>query len=134
MFKLFIAAKNNVHDQVSTYFQDMQRNLNFINEITITHPSNLPYIAGIIKNFERENEKIAKNALDAIVPINTRVNPLIDKLTFMDEIQATFNLFLGKITLAQDEKIIFALNCKLAEGNSQGNGMSSKNGTILLNE
>ena len=38
----------------------------------------------------------------------------------------------GKITLAQDEKIIFALNCKLAEGNSQGNGMSSKNGTILL--
>ena len=93
MFKLFIAAKNNVHDQVSTYFQDMERDLNFINEITITTSFQPALYCWDYQKLERENEKIAKNALDAIVPINTRVNPLIDKLTFMDEIQATFNLF-----------------------------------------
>jgi hypothetical protein len=132
IFKLFSAAKNNIHDQCNDYFQEIQRNYHTFIEIPVSHPSNLPYIASQMKNLLRERDKIAKNAVDLMEPIQIRLNAIFERLDFMESTQSLFNTFISRITLTEDEKIVFGISCKLSEGSAQNVEYGSKNGTILL--
>jgi hypothetical protein len=132
IFKLFDATKKNLYDQVSGYFNELQRHLNYIVEIPRTYPNNLPFIEGILKNLRREKEKITQNAQDAIIPLTKRYDEINTKITSMEEIQALFLSFNSKLQLEAEEKIVSGMKCKLADGSNAGSDISGKNGTILI--
>ncbi|WP_457557600.1 PH domain-containing protein [Candidatus Harpocratesius sp.] len=132
LFKLFDNGKNRVYDQANRFFQEIQRNIHYINEIQITHPSNLAYISEILNHFERERLKVEKLAKNEVEPLLNRLEPLEDKIGFMERMQSLFNKFLPKLHLDNDEKIVYGLNCKLSSGVNDKQGYSNKNGTILI--
>ncbi|MHA1776322.1 MAG: hypothetical protein ACTSWC_06080 [Promethearchaeota archaeon] len=132
LFKLFDNGKTRVYEQANRYFQEIQRNIHYVNDIQIIHPSNLTYIAEILQKFERERTKVEKIAQTEMEPLNGRLTALADKIEFMERTQALFNKFLSKMHLEEGEKIVFGMNCKLASGMDAQQGYSSKNGTILI--
>jgi hypothetical protein len=132
VFKLFDAAKNNIYEQVSGFFGELQRHLNYISEIPRTYPSNLPFITSIIKNLDREEKKVAQSVTEAISSIESKIETINSKLNTVEEIQVLFNAFTGKFILENDEKIVYGLKCKLSEGSGSNGDVSNRNGTILL--
>jgi hypothetical protein len=132
VFKLFDTAKANLYEQVGSYFAEVQRHLSYIYDIARTFPSNLPFIADILKNLTREREKLLQNARDSMGPLDKRFTEISGKLTIMEEIHDLFVAFSPHLTLEQDEKIVYGLKCKLADGSSSSGDLGSKNGTILV--
>jgi len=131
-FKLFDKAKNTLYEHVNRFFQEIQHNINYIAEIQVTHPNNLPYISDILKHLERERKKVTGLSINNVEIIDKRIAPEEEKIVFMETMQGIFNLFIGKLQLESDEKIVFALKCKLSAGTSKKKDYSSKNGTILI--
>ena len=134
ILKLFDNSRNDLNERIFHYFQEIQRNMHYISEIKITHPGNLTYITEILKHFEREREKVAEFAKSVLNPLEERVVGLEAKLDFMTSVQTQFTAFLNQLALKTDEKIIFALKCKLSSGNSKTKqkDYSNKTGTILI--
>ena len=132
LFKMFEAAKNNLYDHVNRFFQDIQRNINYVNEIRVTHPSNFTFIMEILRHFERERSKVVELANSGLHPLETRLKPIEEKVQFMQTVQAQFNPFLGKLKLEPEEKIVFAIKCKLSTGTTEDKDFNNKNGTILI--
>ncbi len=130
--RLFEKARGTAGDQMNRYFQDVQRNLNYITEIPITHPSNLTYITEILKHFDREREKVEETIRNQMEQIRGRFQPLLEKIAFMSTMQTQFASFLTKMQLEPEEKIVYSLKCKLATGTNNLRDYSNKNGTILL--
>ena len=62
MVNLFENIKNELYETVFHFFQEIQRNINYIKEIKITHPSNLSYINEILDFFERERRKVEESS------------------------------------------------------------------------
>ena len=131
-FKLFDKAKSTLYEQVNRFFQEIQHNINYIAEIQVTHPSNLPYISEILKHFERERKKVTNLSINNVDLIDKRVHPDEEKVEFMGSMQGIFTTFIGKLQLEKDEKIVFALKCKLSTGTTKKKDYSNKNGTILI--
>jgi PH (Pleckstrin Homology) domain-containing protein len=132
LFKLFDSSKSSIYDKTNRYFQEIQRNINYIAEISITHPSNFQFIEEIICHFKTEYEKILKTVKNTIEPLEKRSIQVQEKIEFMEIVQNMFNGFLTKLKLDDDEKIVFSIKCKLATSTSQQKDYSNKNGTILI--
>ncbi|UYP48242.1 hypothetical protein NEF87_004527 [Candidatus Lokiarchaeum ossiferum] len=132
LFKMFEAAKTNLYDHVNRFFQDIQRNIHYINEIRVTHPSNFTFIMEILRQFERERMKVVDLANSGLHPLESRLEPIEEKIEFMQTIQAQFNPFLGKLKLEPAEKIVFGIKCKLSTGVTEDKDFNNKNGTILI--
>jgi len=131
-FKLFDKAKSTLYEHVNRFFQEIQHNIHYIAEIQVTHPSNLPYISEILKHFERERKKVTNLSINNVELIDKRVSPDEEKVEFMGAMQGIFTSFIGKLQLERDEKIVFALKCRLSTGTSKKKDYSNKNGTILI--
>ncbi len=131
-FKLFDKAKSTLYEHVNRFFQEIQHNINYIAEIQVTHPSNLPYIGEILNHFERERKKVTNLSINNVEVIDKRINPDEEKVEFMGAMQGIFTSFIGKLQLERNEKIVFALKCKLSTGISKKKDYSNKNGTILI--
>ncbi|QEE16267.1 PH domain-containing protein [Promethearchaeum syntrophicum] len=131
-FKLFDKAKSTLYEHVNRFFQEIQHNINYIAEIQVTHPSNLPYISEILKHFERERKKVTNLSINNVEIIDKRISPDEEKVEFMGAMQGFFTSFIGKLQLERDEKIVFALKCRLSTGTSKKKDYSNKNGTILI--
>jgi hypothetical protein len=146
VFKMFDGAKATLYDHVTRFFQEIQRNIHYINEIKITHPSNLAYISEILQYFSREQEKVMDTGATVLAPLEKKMLPLESKIDFMQNVQTKFNPFLGKMNLEPEERIVFAIKCKLSTGTAKsgsgssgqdgdglsGSGLNNKNGTILI--
>lgn len=130
--KLYDNGKNRIYEQANRFFQEIQRNIHYINEIQVTHPSNLSYISEILVHFERERKKVSNLAKSEMEPLLTRLEPVEDKIAFMERMQALFNKFFPKLHLDPEERIVYGLNCKLSSGANSEQGFSNKNGTILI--
>ncbi|MHA1475603.1 MAG: hypothetical protein ACTSQ5_10490, partial [Promethearchaeota archaeon] len=131
-FKLFDKAKSTLYEHVNRFFQEIQHNINYIAEIQVTHPSNLPYISEILKHFERERKKVTNLSINNVEVIDKRISPDEEKVEFMGAMQGIFTSFIGKLQLERNEKVVFALKCKLSTGISKKKDYSNKNGTILI--
>ncbi len=131
-FKTFDKVKSTLYEHVNRFFQEIQYNINYVAEIQVTHPSNLPYISEILKHFERERKKVTNLSINNMELIDKRITPEEEKVEFMETMQGIFTSFIGKLQLESDEKIVFALKCKLSAGTSKKKDYSNKNGTILI--
>ncbi len=131
-FKSFDKAKSTLYEHVNRFFQEIQHNINYIAEIQVTHPSNLPYIGEILNHFERERKKVTNLSINNMELIDKRISPEEEKVEFMELMQGIFTSFIGKLQLESDEKIVFALKCKLSTGTNKKKDYSNKNGTILI--
>ncbi|MHA1618259.1 MAG: PH domain-containing protein, partial [Promethearchaeota archaeon] len=109
-----------------------QRNIQYINEIQTTHPTNLMYASEILFHFERERKKVENLAKNEVEPLNSRLVSLEKKVEFMERMQAIFNGYLPKMNIDADERIVFGLKCKLSSGANADKDFSKKNGTILI--
>jgi len=131
-FKLFDKAKSTLYDHVNKFFQEIQHNINYISEIQVIHPSKLPHVSDILKHFERERKKVTNLSINNVELIDKRINPDEEKVEFMEAMQANFTSFIGQLQLERDEKIVFALKCRLSTGTTKKKDYSNKNGTILI--
>ena len=132
LIKLFNNSKTTIYAEVTKFFQEIQRNIHYISEITITHPSNLPYINEILKLFSREYDKVIRSIKNHISKLMEKLQPIKDKIATMQNIRVIFDRFSKAIQFRPEEKIIYGLDCKLSTGVRTENKISGKNGTILI--
>ncbi len=132
IFQLFNSAKHNLYENVNKFFQEIQRNINYIADIPITHPSNLPYIHEILLLFEKEHKKVKKFSRSSIENLINKIDEIKEKLNFMESIQTLFKKFMGKFQLEPDEQIVYGIECKLSSGENDEDNYSRKKGTILI--
>ncbi len=132
ILKLYNNAKSNIYDEVNKFFQEVQRNIHYVSEITTTHPANLPYINEILNLFDNEHRKVNKFSKGALNHIQNKIEALQEKIDFMENMQQIFKRFSGQYSLDNDEYIVYGIECKLSSGENDSDNFSRKKGTILI--
>jgi ribosomal protein L37AE/L43A len=134
LIKLFIYAKDNLLEKLAVLFHHISLNKEYFFDIYSQPNSNVRIIEGIFENLNRSfisiNEFIETNN----DTINKGLIPLQNNLLFIKKISNFFEMYKKYLNLAEEEKPVYAIHAKLANGlNSQDKYRKNKGILFITN-
>ncbi|TFG12680.1 MAG: hypothetical protein EU531_10380 [Promethearchaeota archaeon] len=134
LIKLFIYAKDNLLEKINVLFHLLSLNKEYFFDIYNQPNSNVRIIEGIFENLNRNyisiNDFIETNS----ETIEKGLIPLQNNLHFIKKISNYFEMYKKYLNLAEEEKAVYAIHAKLANGlNSQDKYKKNKGILFITN-
>ncbi|MHA1240058.1 MAG: hypothetical protein ACTSQU_04620 [Promethearchaeota archaeon] len=116
LFKLFIYAKETLIEKIRNFIQHLSLNKEYFFDIYTQQNSNIKIIEDILENLTRTYKSITSFIGDNVKTISTSIETLSKNLSFIDKITYYFTNYLKFLNLADEEKPVYAIYAKLANG------------------
>lgn len=116
LFKLFIYAKETLIEKIRNFIQHLSLNKEYFFDIYTQQNSNIKIIEDILENLTRTYNSITSFIGDNVKTISTSIETLSKNLNFIDKITFYFTNYLKFLNLADEEKPVYAIYAKLANG------------------
>ncbi|MHA1461189.1 MAG: hypothetical protein ACTSO8_06875 [Promethearchaeota archaeon] len=134
LFKLFIYAKETLIEKIRNFIQHISMNKEYFFDIYTQQNSNIRIIEDILENLNRSYSSIKDFIENNVSTINTSIENLSKNLVFIDKITFYFKNYIKFLNLADEEKPVYAIYAKLANGlNTQDKYRKSKGILFITN-
>ncbi|MFW9936407.1 MAG: B-box zinc finger protein [Candidatus Thorarchaeota archaeon] len=132
LFKLFIYAKENLQEKISILFHHLSLNKEYFFDIYTQPNSNVRIIEGILENLNASYDSINDFTSNNITTINKSMENLQQNLNFIDKIAFFFRSYKKFLNLAEEEKAVFAIYAKLANGLNTHEKYKKRRGILFI--
>ena len=134
LIKLFIYAKDNLLEKINVLFHHLSLNKEYFFDIYSQPNSNVRIIEGIFENLKRSFVSINEFMEANSDTINKGLIPLQNNLQFIKKISNYFEMYKKYLNLAEEEKPVYAIHARLANGlNSQDKYRKNKGVLFITN-
>ena len=134
LIKLFIYAKDNLLEKINVLFHHLSLNKEYFFDVYNQPNSNVKIIEGIYGNLNRTYISIKEFIETNVETINKGLIPLQNNLQFIKKISNYFEMYKKYLNLAEEEKPVYAIHAKLANGlNSQDKYKKNKGILFITN-
>ncbi|MHA1499143.1 MAG: B-box zinc finger protein [Promethearchaeota archaeon] len=132
LFKLLSYAKENLHEKISILFNHLSLNKEYFFDIYSQPNENVIIIEGILENLTRSNDSIQEYITNNIKTISTSLESIQDYLKFIEKIIFYFETYKKYLNLAENEKPIYAIYSKLANGLNTQDKIKKSRGILFI--
>jgi len=132
LFKLLSYAKENLHEKISILFNHLSLNKEYFFDIYSQPNANVIIIEGILENLTRSNDSIQEYITNNIKTISTSLESIQDYLKFIEKINFYFETYKKYLNLAENEKPIYAIYAKLANGLNTQDKLKKSRGILFI--
>ncbi|MFX0059705.1 MAG: B-box zinc finger protein [Candidatus Hodarchaeota archaeon] len=132
LFKLFIYAKENLQEKISILFHHLSLNKEYFFDIYTQPNSNVRIIEGILDNLNASFDSISDFTSNNVITINSSIENLQQNLNFIDKIAFFFRSYKKFLNLAEEEKAVFAIYAKLANGLNTHDKYKKRKGILFI--
>ncbi|MFX1408660.1 MAG: B-box zinc finger protein [Promethearchaeota archaeon] len=132
LFKLFIYAKESLQEKISILFHHLSLNKEYFFDIYTQPNSNVRIIEGILENLNASYDSINDFTSNNITTINKSMENLQQNLNFIDKIAFFFRSYKKFLNLAEEEKAVFAIYAKLANGLNTHEKYKKRKGILFI--
>jgi ribosomal protein L37AE/L43A len=132
LFKLFIYARDNIQEKISILFHHISLNKDYFFDINSQPNSNVIIIEDILENLTRNYNSIDTYVKSNVNTINESLSSIQKNLKFIDKISSYFNKYKKYLNLAEDEKPIYAIHAKLANGLNSHDKFKKNRGMLFI--
>jgi len=132
LFKLLSYAKENLHEKISILFNHLSLNKEYFFDIYSQPNANVIIIEGILENLTRNNDSIQEYITNNIKTISTSLESIQDYLKFIEKISFYFETYKKYLNLAENEKPIYAIYAKLANGLNTQDKLKKSRGILFI--
>ncbi len=132
LFKLLSYAKENLHEKISILFNQLSLNKEYFFDIYSQPNENVIIIEGILENLTRSNDSIQEYVTNNIKTISTSLESIQDYLKFIEKIIFYFETYKKYLNLAENEKPIYAIYAKLANGLNTQDKIKKSRGILFI--
>ncbi len=134
LFKLAEYLKSNLLEKINLHFKYLTMNKEYFFDIHAQPNSNLRIIEGILENLSRSFDSIKEFINHNLKAINERIDPFQKNLKFLDKIKSLFATYKRCINLAEDEKPVYAIKAKLANGLNTQDAFKKTKGILFVTD
>lgn len=131
LFKLFIQVKNQLREKIAVLFHHLVLNKEYFFDIYAQPNSNIRVIEDILDNLSRNYNTINEFIANNIKTFNENIESHQINLQFIDKVNIYFSAYKRFLSLAEEEKPIYAISAKLING-LKNQEMFKKKGGILF--
>jgi hypothetical protein len=132
LFKLFIYAKENLIEKIRNFIQHLSINKEYFFDIYAQQNSNIRIIDDILENLNRSYNLIKDFIENNVSTINTSIENLSKNLVFIDKITFYFKNYIKFLNLADEEKPVYAIYAKLANGLNTHDKYKKNKGILFI--
>jgi len=132
LFKLLGYAKDNLYEKISILFNHLSLNKEYFFDIYSQPNANVIIIEGILENLTRSNDSIQEYINNNIKTISTSLESIQDYLKFIEKIIFYFETYKKFLNLAENEKPIYAIYAKLANGLNTQDKLKKSRGILFI--
>jgi len=132
LFKLFIYAKENLIEKIRNFIQHLSINKEYFFDIYTQQNSNIRIIEDILENLNRSYNSITDFIENNVNTINTSLANLSKNLVFIDKITFYFKNYIKFLNLAEEEKPVYAIYAKLANGLNTEDKYKKNKGILFI--
>jgi len=132
LFKLFIYAKENLIEKIRNFIQHLSINKEYFFDIYTQQNSNIRIIDDILENLNRSYNSIEDFIDSNVSTINTSIENLSKNLVFIDKITFYFKNYIKFLNLADEEKPVYAIYAKLANGLNTEDKYKKNKGILFI--
>ncbi|MHA1670878.1 MAG: hypothetical protein ACTSV5_09900 [Promethearchaeota archaeon] len=132
LFKLLSYAKENLHEKISILFNHLSLNKEYFFDIYSQPNANVIIIEGILENLTRSNDSIQDYITNNIKTISTSLESIQNYLKFIEKITFYFETYKKYLNLAENEKPIYAIYAKLANGLNTQDKFKKSRGILFI--
>lgn len=132
LFKLFIYAKENLIEKIRNFIQHLSINKEYFFDIYTQQNSNIRIIEDILENLNRSYNSITEFITTNVSTINTSIENLSKNLVFIDKITFYFKNYIKFLNLAEEEKPVYAIYAKLANGLNTEDKFKKNKGILFI--
>ncbi|NVM46085.1 MAG: hypothetical protein HWN79_14305 [Candidatus Lokiarchaeota archaeon] len=132
LFKLFIYAKETLIEKIRNFIQHLSINKEYFFDIYAQQNSNIRIIEDILENLNRSYNSINDFIENNVNTINTSVVNLSKNLVFIDKITFYFKNYIKFLNLAEEEKPVYAIYAKLANGLNTEDKYKKNKGILFI--
>jgi hypothetical protein len=132
LFKLFIYAKETLIEKIRNFIQHLSINKEYFFDIYTQQNSNIRIIEDILENLNRSYNSITDFIENNVNTINTSIVNLSKNLVFIDKITFYFKNYIRFLNLADEEKPVYAIYAKLANGLNTEDKYKKNKGILFI--
>lgn len=132
LFKLFVYAKDNFHEKITILFNHLSINKEYFFDIYNQPNANVIIIKGILENLTINYESIEEYVSNNVKTINSSLEIIKKNLKFIDKITYYFDTYKKFLNLAEDEKPIYSIHAKLANGLNTHDKYKKSKGVLFI--
>ncbi|NVM16248.1 MAG: hypothetical protein HWN80_00925 [Candidatus Lokiarchaeota archaeon] len=132
LFKLFIYAKENLIEKIRNFIQHLSINKEYFFDIYTQQNSNIRIIEDILENLNRSYNSIKDFIKSNVDTISTSIENLSKNLVFIDKITFYFKNYIKFLNLAEEEKPVYAIYAKLANGLNTEDKYKKNKGILFI--
>ncbi|TFG25296.1 MAG: hypothetical protein EU533_01280, partial [Promethearchaeota archaeon] len=132
LFKLFVYAKDNFHEKITILFKNLSLNKEYFFDIYTQPNANVVIIEGILENLTINYESIKEYVSNNVKTISSSLEIIKKNLKFIDKITYYFSTYKKFLNLAEDEKPIYSIHAKLANGLNTHDKYKKSKGVLFI--
>ena len=132
LFKLLVYVKDNFHEKISILFNHLSLNKEYFFDIYTQPNANVIIIEGILENLTINYESIQEYVSNNVKTINSSLDTMKKNLKFIDKITYYFDTYKKFLNLAEDEKPIYSIHAKLANGLNTHDKYKKSKGVLFI--
>ena len=132
LFKLFIYAKETLIEKIRNFIQHLSINKEYFFDIYTQQNSNIRIIEDILENLNRSYNSITDFIENNVITINASIVNLSKNLVFIDKITFYFKNYIKFLNLAEEEKPVYAIYAKLANGLNTHDKYKKNQGILFM--
>ena len=132
LFKLFIYAKETLIEKIRNFIQHLSINKEYFFDIYTQQNSNIRIIEDILENLNRSYDSITDFIENNVNTINTSIVNISKNLVFIDKITFYFKNYIKFLNLAEEEKPVYAIYAKLANGLNTQDKFKKNKGILFI--
>ncbi len=132
LFKFSNYIKGNLLEKVNVHFRQLSLNKEYFFDIYRQPNSNIRIIQGILENLQRSYDSIEEYLTINVKTINEKIEEIQKKIQVINKIHDLFANYKKLLSLAEDEKPVFAIKTKLANGLNSQDRFKKNKGTLFI--
>jgi len=132
LFKLEHYAKNSLLEKINIHFKQLSLNKEYFFDIYRQPNSNIKIIQGILENLHRSYDSINEFMMQNINLILEKSEKIEINLHLVTKIEELFNTYKKFLNLADNEKPVYAIKTKLANGLNNDDKFKKNNGILFI--
>ncbi|MFX1314377.1 MAG: hypothetical protein ACFE9T_00805 [Promethearchaeota archaeon] len=132
LFKLFIYVKNTVYEKINHHLHHLDQNKEYFFDIYSQPNSNLTIFEGLLENLLRNYNSIKEFITTNVKTFNESVVPFEKNLQFIDKINLYFTTYKKFLSLAENEKPVYAIYAKLVNGLNTQDKFKKNKGILFI--
>ncbi|MFX0029217.1 MAG: hypothetical protein ACFE8B_08405, partial [Candidatus Hermodarchaeota archaeon] len=132
LFKLFVYVQNTFYDKINAHFNQIVLYREYFFDIYAQPNSNITIIEGIFDNLLRSYNSINDFVSNNIKTFNDSIASFEDNLKFINKISWYFSTYKKLIHLADNEKPVYAIYAKLANGLNTEDKYKKDRGVLFI--